>query len=132
MSKLYKWLATGHLGFLKIFGHFYKMLWYFFYQSKTNNRKTKKKNKGTTYLTPRGEAHLFSPAQPSRLLLSSSSPAPEAARWRAERRGRHRGPLEPPLLPPGRHAVAQKLPAPSPFLQLTLLLTHRRSRTRPK
>src|ERR1041385_4883666 len=119
MSKLYKWLATGHLGFLKIFGHFYKMLWYFFYQSKTNNRKTKKKNKGTTYLAPRGEAHLFSPAQPSRLLLSSSSPTGKQLGGEPWARRRHRGLSGAPSSLPGRHADAQNLLSPSPPLAVS-------------
>src|ERR1041385_7442448 len=111
MSKLYKWLATGHLGFLKIFGHFYKMLWYFFYQSKTNNRKTKKKKKGTTYLSPTSEAHLLGlgPAQPPR--LSSSSPTPEQAARAVASMPTAAEPPRPPLPLSFRHTTPRARPA---------------------
>src|ERR1041385_4153510 len=86
MSKLFMWLATGHLGFLKLFGHFYKMLWYLFYQSKTNNRKTKKKSKRESLPV----AHQRGPPPwPRPSPATPSVVFPADARAGSSRRGKH-------------------------------------------
>ena len=87
MLKLYKWLATGHLGFLKVFGHFYKMLWYF-YQGKTKGQKIKQRRnrKGELLASSPTSLPLARLAQPSPYPLSSSSPSPRSCSLEA--RGR--------------------------------------------
>src|ERR1041385_6421190 len=64
MLKFYMWLATGHLVFIKVFGHFYEMLWYLFYQGKTKGRKIKGREieKGKD---PRISAQLIPPSPPA-------------------------------------------------------------------
>src|SRR4051812_43294745 len=118
MLKFYLWLATGHLGFLKIFGHFYKMLWYLFNQSKTNNRKTKKKKKGVGLPGALGKAHSSWPRPSPWPPVSSSPPTPEqAARWRAVSALPPGPPRRPPVLYLAGTRVQEKPRTfpPSPF-----------------
>src|ERR1041385_8185755 len=70
------WLATGHLVFIKVFGHFYEMFWYF-YQGKTKGRKIKQRRKRKEK-KPWLSTQLISPspsstAQPTSPLSPSSS-----------------------------------------------------------
>ena len=67
-----------------MFGDFIKCPSYLFYLGKQTTEKKNKKRRKEPYLSPTGEGPLTWPAQPTRgPPLSSSSPGPDAARWRA-------------------------------------------------
>src|ERR1041385_5635833 len=74
MLKLYKWLATGHLGFIKMFGHFNKLLCYLFW-GKTNNRKENRNKRKEKYRKQKPSPPLRPQAQ-----LTPTGPAREPPR----------------------------------------------------
>ena len=132
MSKLYKWLANYIVRPYKKLEHFRKWL-AIFSRAKTYLQKKKiRKRKAETYLSPMGEAHLSSQAQPTRRgAHASSSPSRQASSSPASA-----------VLPPGSCLPAQGLsprletsgrrPAPFPSLQSHVPLLPRRVRHRQK
>src|SRR4051812_16042517 len=88
MLKTQKWLATGHLGFLKLFGNFYKIPWYFYQSKKKQNyrKRRKEENRGFQPNCPPDPSGLG----PAHLHFSSSSPSPEAARCQPKSTRRRR------------------------------------------
>src|ERR1041385_5561588 len=74
MPITWMWFATGHPSLLKLFGHFYKMPWYF-YQSKTKEEKENRKQKQKENRKGKEPTHLglvANSAQPKRAPPSSS------------------------------------------------------------
>ena len=123
MSKLYKWLATGHLGFLKIFGHFYKMPCYLISGQNIFTEKEKQKKKERRDLPVLGPASR-SQAQPTKGSLVFFPGRPSTPL-----RGMHAGDAHGHLLlPPSSSPRLEKaldassIPPPSP-LALPLCLS---------